>query len=311
MNKKETTERWNFAQPFDVSEAPFGWTEGGYKDFRGAPINRYRKVLGCRFMKCDLSGADFSGIELRELEFTDCRFVSTNFASVQDRSNLFVGCVFRKCSFQDTYFGIRPRWRRGPSRYEDCVFEGCDFRNALFRNGVFKRTVFDGNRTNGVDSSASGFWDCQFIGLVEDVWFRGGYPHPDHYKNFGVPVEPGLHRVDFSQAKLVMIAVSDGCSLEDITLPTDCSCDLYRIGELLIDSAPFAEGFGDDNALVAKAVDWLTVYANSNGLSAPQESGLLCRHDIEEFLSGITERSAELAAAIFDKIKSRYGFPVR
>jgi uncharacterized protein YjbI with pentapeptide repeats len=311
MTKKARAARWDPAQPLDVSSAPFGWTEDGYRDFRGAPINRYRKVLGRRFMKCDLSEADFSKIELKGLEFADCRFTSTNFTSTNDKGNQFFGCLFTKCSFYDAYLGMRPRRRSEPSRYEDCVFTQNNFTKALFRNAIFRRTVFEDNRMKGVDFCASGFWDCRFVGLVEDVWFRGGYPHPANYKDYGAPIETGLHRVDFSRARLVMLGISDGCALDEIILPADGSCVLSNNGKLLKDSAQFSIGFGDDSALVAQMVEWLNVYAEPNGLSTPQDTGILCLHDMEAYFSGFTKRNAELAATVFDQIKSRYGVDCR
>lgn len=311
MTKKARAARWDPTQPLNLSSAPFGWTDGGYRDFRGAPINLYRKVLGRRFMKCDLSEADFSNIELKGLEFADCRFTSTNFTSTNDKGNQFVGCIFMKCSFRDAYLGMRPRRRSEPSRYEDCVFRENNFARALFRNAIFRRTVFEDNRTKGVDFCASGFWDCRFVGLVEDVWFRGGYPHPDDYKDFGAPFESGLHRVDFSQARLAMLTISDGCALEDIELPADGSCARIDIKRLLADAEQFSARFGEDGPLVREMVDLFASRSRPNGLSAPQEADIQCRNDIEAFLSGLTEHSAELAATVFDQIKSLYGIDSR
>lgn len=257
-------------------------------------------------MKCDLTEADFSGIVLEGLEFEDCRFASTNFASTYDKDNQFVGCIFAKCSFYGAYIGMRARSTGEPSHYEDCVFSENDFTKALFQNAIFRRTIFDNNRMKGVDFSTSGFWDCRFVGPVEDVWFRGSHPHPDQFEAFGPPVQSGLHRVDFSAARLAMIAISDGCPLEKIKLPEDGSCLLINIKGLLADAVQFSSKFGEDQSVVAKLVGWITCYAKPNGISTPQELGILCRHDLKKFLSPFIEHSDELAAAVFEKARDLY-----
>lgn len=227
--RKELIRRWDPGKPADLNDTPFGYTPEGYKDYRGFPFAQYGQIYGRRFVKHDLSYADFSGVRLQRAEIADCRFTSADFRDILEKQNGFFGCVFDSCSFKKADIGF------GTSRYEDCIFRNNDFSKAGFKNAVFRRTLFEKNRIKNSHFDATGFWNCTFIGLIEDVTFHGHYLFESDQERYGTPRDTGLHHVDFSEAKLIMVCVSDHCAVEDVVMPKDGS-------SCVIDAEKFMNG---------------------------------------------------------------------
>jgi hypothetical protein len=238
--------------------------------------------------KASLIGADLSfleatGVFLEKCRFVQCTITSADLQGLVDHRSVFSECRFTGCDFSNAGLGYFT------SRFEDCVFTTCRFDGALFSNVVFKRTRFENVRLRGIDFNASGFWDCAFGGELEDVWFRGTYAFPSDLKRHR-PVESGLHRVDFSDASLSWITVSNDCPIQSLVLPHDVALldaplMLGTWGDRLPD---FQDGTERDSAVAFMEIH--RVHAEN------QQRTLLCRRDL-------TERFGEsLAGRLFERL---------
>lgn len=151
-------------------------------------------------------------IWIERCDFERMRFEKCDLRSIKDHENRLEECIFKGCTFDGAAFGINT------SRFNHCDFEDCSFKKAVFDNAVFADCTFSNCRFSGVDFSASGFWRCRFVGRVEDVVFRGTYQFARDREQH-VPVDSGLHMVDFFNAELKWIALSNGCPIVDVVLP--------------------------------------------------------------------------------------------
>lgn len=70
-----------------------------------------------------------------------------------------------------------------------------------------------------MDLQASSFENCEFIGKLENVWFRGGFPTDSLKKEFGFAKPNKMLNVSFEKAILHDITFSDNCDLSTLILP--------------------------------------------------------------------------------------------
>jgi uncharacterized protein YjbI with pentapeptide repeats len=288
--RKVLIERWDPSFPANLDGAPFGYTDEGYKDFRGLPYVKYEKIYCSGFFKLDLSYADFSGVSLKNLEFIDCRFTGANFSDIYEAHCSFFGCVYKKCSFKKAIVGIRT------SRYEDCVFEECDFRAADFSNAVYRKTLFLNNRFGNSHMNATGFWDCKFLGVLYGVTFHGDYMYESEYERFGRPNDTGLHNVDFMDAHLQMVGFDDHCGLENITLPKDGSSCLIDAKALIGDLQHLIEAFPEH----AKGIrSYAKIFL---GHPERQSVSICSLYDVRDLVE-----NHNAGTAIYEEIKARHG----
>lgn len=223
QTKKSLINRWNFGGPMDFQHSPFGVTDHGLRDFRGFPYAAFKRAgrlmmpPGSFTAKCDFNCSDFAEIELDGNRFVECEFTSVDFDGFIDRGCHFDHCNFQRCTFKRANFGFRE------SHYDGCRFEGCKFIEPSMMNAVFKDCAFIDNRMYSFFCEGTGFWRCEFVGLLEDIVFLGSYNFREDEARFGVLRYSGLHHVDWSQARLRFIEVGNECVLENITLPSDGS----------------------------------------------------------------------------------------
>lgn len=256
------------------------------KDFRG--ITFPQAVTGRKFSESDFSFLDAQGARIENCVFERCIFKKGEFKNFHDHRNTFVDCQFMDCNFSGAALGLFT------SRYERCVFEKCRFNHAIFGNAVFKHTKFLDMKLRSIDFNASGFWDCAFTGTLNDVWFKGTYQFPQELKQH-VPVETGLHDVNFVAASLSWITVSNGCVLEGLTLPSDAA--LLDAVRLLRDfSASLEHRFSSEER--EKVGDYLKIiYAH-----AKNQTRMLATH------AELAESYGEpLATRFFDHLVSEFG----
>ncbi|MDP1696244.1 MAG: pentapeptide repeat-containing protein [Xanthomonadaceae bacterium] len=233
MKPAELKSRWPPRCRSDIS--PFGMTAERLKDFRGIPFPQ--AVKDRKFSESDFSFLDAQGTWIESCVFERCVFRKGDFKNFHDHRNVFVDCQFVECNFSGAALGFFT------SRYECCVFEKCRFTRTIFSNAVFKHTKFLDVKIRDIDFNASGFWDCKITGVLNDVWFKGTYQFPELEQH--VPVESGLHNVNFEAASLGWITVSNGCVLEDLALPNDAA--LLDVAHLLRDFESSVGQYFDHN----------------------------------------------------------------
>lgn len=182
-------------------------------------------VRGEQFLHCDFSTSRARGAWVEGCLFEDSVFAKTDLRELKEHANEFRRCRFQECDFSGAGLGFFT------SRYDECTFERCRFRDTSFGNAVFRDCKFLGPRLKDIDFNASGFWRTKFDGLLEDIWFRGTYAFAND-RRAHTPIETGLHQVDFQDARLAWITVSDGCELEELILPRDGSAVIIDTAQL-------------------------------------------------------------------------------
>ena len=70
-----------------------------------------------------------------------------------------------------------------------------------------------------MDLQASNFENCEFIGKLDNVWFRGGFPTESLKKEFGYAKQNKMLNVSFEDAILHDVTFSDNCDLSTVVLP--------------------------------------------------------------------------------------------
>jgi len=175
--------------------------------------------------KVDFSYADFSGRYMRKCEFYDCIFDNVKMDNIQEAQCSFRDCIFRK----GIYAGFLGS---GESHYKNVQFQSVkingtkmwwpNFEDCLFQNCNLRRTDFGGAH----------FKNVKFVGKVDNVWFRGKMP--ERYKE-NCKWRPEIDErwdqvfpmeVDFSEATLSDLTISNLCDLSEVVLPSDGSCYL-------------------------------------------------------------------------------------
>lgn len=183
-------------------------------DFRGIALPQ-AKIFEIAFSGADFSYADLSDAWIEHCVFHDAIFLKTNLSRVADHGNRFEEARFVGSDFREAALGYEG------SKYTKCDFEKCKFNGAVFIRAEFEECVFKDCELTSVDFNVSSFVRCKFIGKLEDVRFRGDYAFTKDRDRFGPHKNPKMDRVDFSEASLSWLSVTDGASLGTIVLPDD------------------------------------------------------------------------------------------
>jgi fluoroquinolone resistance protein len=231
---KSLRERWDAAALAAVlgtgtARSPFG-EHAGRVDLRGIDLLAAAGGIFIRrvvFEGVDLTFASLRGVWVEGCRFTGSSLDGTDAHNMTDHGNLFEGCTFSKT-----------HWQGGGIGYDGTRFQGCLFEKSLFKGAGFIRPEFDDCTFDqcdfgGVDFSGSSFERCRFVGRLDDVWFRGGFPEimlpsgllrrkrNQMQANFGVPRPNRMLEVDLSGAELHWATFSDGCDLSSVVVPED------------------------------------------------------------------------------------------
>ncbi|MEP6848845.1 MAG: pentapeptide repeat-containing protein [Acidobacteriota bacterium] len=194
-----------------IDQSPFGRVESDLIDFRGYPAHRIL-VKDVILKDLDLSYVDFSNCWLETNRFENCLFEKTDFSNASDHGNIFEYCVFVNCNFRMSAIGY------DGSQFNNCIFNRCSFQRAIFTRAEFVNTEFLNCKLNGVDFNASSFENCKFVGLLDDVWFRGTFASQSQTDHFGQPKINKMKNVSFENADLKNLTFSNGCDLSTVTI---------------------------------------------------------------------------------------------
>ena len=243
--KWETITKWIFSSKEIMDEDKIlEFTMGNNLDFRGYSLKagrdfseysdmEYEDILqeskglisNKKFINIDFSYADFSGRYFEKCEFKNCVFKYTNMRNINEEECKFSNCYFFK-GYYNASIGL------GESFYENIEFDSISISGSLMFWPNFKNCIFKNVKLKGVDFGGAHFENVKFIGKVEDVWFRGkkeaykkGRYWETKYERWN-KINP--MRVDFSDAVLSYITVSDYCDLSEVILPVDKSCYLIN-----------------------------------------------------------------------------------
>jgi hypothetical protein len=203
-----------------IPTSPFGKISG-LADFRGFPFNLVCKIKGKCFENIDLSASSFEGVWLQDCLLKSAKFDYANLGELKDHGNRFECCSFVKALFVGAGLGYQK------TLYKECLFEATNFKKSTFIAARFQSCRFDKAKLKGIDFYASSFDSCAFLGRLENVWFRGGYPTSRDSEFFGES-EPNLMRhVSFAEAELIGLNFTGGCDLSCIDMPKTSDYRLY------------------------------------------------------------------------------------
>ena len=229
MTPKALTRRWTPQTVEDLlsvlrggrQHQPFGLTDDKYGDLRGVPMPDEVELNRLNLLKSDLSGARLRYSWLEACAFENVRFNYTDMSGIADHGNTFRGCRFEKTNFREGCLGYRG------SKYHRCLFVGANFTKTAFIRVEFDDCEFIDCKLKGVDFNASSFVRCSFIGVLEEVWFRGGYALPSDVREFGTARRNEMLNVSFEMAELRDVTFSNGCDLTSVKLPESGDYRLY------------------------------------------------------------------------------------
>jgi hypothetical protein len=171
------------------------------------------KLYGLHLRDYDFSGARFDSGWVENCVFENVRFDAADLSGLADHGNRFQQCVFDRTKFRVAVLGYKG------TEYEGCRFSNADFSRTAFIRPEFNDCQFVNCKLRGVDFNASSFVDCTFEGLLQDVWFRGGYGFPGDPDEFG-PARPNeMRNVSFANAELRDLHFSNHCDLSSVMLP--------------------------------------------------------------------------------------------
>lgn len=171
--------------------------------------------LACKFIKCNFTKSEFahsnSIYRIENKVFVDCIFNETIFRAVADHGNKFHNCTFESINLKNAIMG-----------YDSSCYTNCTFKNVRFGSFIkpqFKDCRFINCNFYDVDCLASSFEHCTFVGKLDNVWFRGGFPTESMIKEFGYAKENKMQDVSFENATLHDVTFSDNCDLSTVLLP--------------------------------------------------------------------------------------------
>lgn len=258
MNRNDLIQRWNQGAGASAQTAiihslqkeqppdklsPFK-SVGGRADFRGFSPATLRGVK-----RACLASIDFSFCNLKNVRITDCTFRNVEFSNglmqeLEDECNQYHDCHFRETRFRGSLFGIKR------SVFNSCIFNRCDLAGLRFGIVEFNNCRFDNCELKGVDFGASSFVEVEFIGKLEDVWFRGRDPFVEFTE--GVTAQPRTNEmsgVSFAKAELWDVTFSDNCRLSNVVLPMDGDHHYFdRWSERLKSALEIIHGWNDSRS---------------------------------------------------------------
>jgi uncharacterized protein YjbI with pentapeptide repeats len=175
LDKKQLIARWDAKQLAEANRAlaavtgkqnlhkkdrsfpssPFGKTDTGLEDFRGAALTETIQYL--TLQQVDLSYARFvEAASLNTSKFTNCCFDGVKLDG-RYVTRQFSHCSFRKASLNNA--GIS-------EQFEDCDFTGSNLRKAIARDVSFIRCSFTDVKFHGAMFMHCRFEECSFEGAV-------------------------------------------------------------------------------------------------------------------------------------------------
>lgn len=191
--------------------SPFEKSNGVLLDFRGIELNNLA-IKNCRFENIDFSFSSFKSSWIENSSFKNCYFKDADFTKISDQGNKFEECIFFNCKFNNSGLGYKG------SAFVECIFENTNFQKAVFIRAEFERCSFINSKIKGIDFNASSFEECIFEGILDDVWFRGGFPLQSDNQYFGFPKKNIMKKVSFEKAELKNLTFSDDCDLSSVCL---------------------------------------------------------------------------------------------
>lgn len=174
----------------------------------------------------DFSHSNFSESIFKECEFINCLFTETSFKDTRFWACQFENCNFKRTTFNEASMAIRVGKKLGS--FINCTFTEARFRKTNYGFPLFQDCIFTNCDLLQVDFNGSRFVRAKFIGLLDDVRFRGiGLDtapsilpwlkiNPSDYKN-------PMDNVDFSGAELVAVDFCYNIDLSRCTWPNDRS----------------------------------------------------------------------------------------
>ena len=204
----------------DEKYSPFELLNEDYIDFRGLEFDNI-KIKKIKFEKADLSYSGFTSAWIENCIFKDVIFESTDFTDMSDHGNQFINCIFLKCKFNYAALGYNG------TRFTNCTFNNSNFTKAIFIRGEFTKCEFRHCKLKGIDFDVSSFEDCNFIGELNDVWFRGNYALASDVKHFGLAKKNKMENVSFKDATLTYVMYTNNCDLSTIRIPNTGNYQLF------------------------------------------------------------------------------------
>jgi uncharacterized protein YjbI with pentapeptide repeats len=224
----DLTKRWTSGGISPTGRSPFGLTQDGRTDFRGAPLADIL-VSSLTVEAVDFSRANFEHTRFEGCHFKKCIFDRANLTQIAVVGGSFSECYFRHSDLRLAGIGY------GGTEVTECVFEKPKIAKASFGNVIFQNCSFQGEDWKGVMFDGSGFWDCKFVGVFRGVAFSGRHPMRLLEDQYGLPRKTGLHDVDLTEAELSLSEARHYCELKFLKLPHSGSlfiCDPTKLLEL-------------------------------------------------------------------------------
>ena len=244
VSKKELMERWHTAEGSEKREAiiyalgqnisldKLGFVESVHcrYDLRGIKFDIKTNLEHVSLRGIDFTYADFNHMMILHSEVEDVIFDECDATGVSQYNCNFRNCSFIKTNIQDAGFGI---WG---GIYENLVFEKAKLKHSRFYRPIFRQCQFLQCKLDGVDFGSSHLIDVKFTGKLDDVWFRG-IDQEEQGLTFRTE-EHGLNPmiVDFSEAELWDLALSNHCDLSKVILPKEGGYLLVRNWYNLVES---------------------------------------------------------------------------
>lgn len=319
--KWEQIALWLFSASEEIDKAKgMEYTSDGYLDLRGFPLNwdidiqdytdlskidltQNPRGLGNienkKLEKVDFSYADFSGRYMRKCEFYDCIFDNVKMLDIQEEQCSFRDCIFRKGIYGGSL-------GEGESHYENVQFQSVKMHGTQMWWPNFEDCLFQNCNLRGTDFGGARFKNVKFVGKVDNVWFRGKVP--DRYKE-DCRWRPEIDErwdqvfpmeVDFSEATLSDLTISNLCDLSEVVLPSDGSC--YLIPNLDAMRADISERLKKGKKrLLERLLDYYL------GDREDKIMGILCLNDVyrdirEDFAPEEQQESYDLCKEICDDL---------
>lgn len=260
------------------ARSPFGMHEGRV-DCRGLrfPGPSPVKLLGFDVKQCDLSFASLDNTWIQDCRFIDVLSEDAVWKTVRDIGNEFTQCRFLGNDLRGTVFGGGSEG----SVYRHTSFEKCRFAHCSFAAPEFDHCRFVDSRWGSLDLAGSRFTDCDFVGAVRGLWFRGLVPAGGN----AARKPNSMLRVSFAEARLTNVTFSDGCDLSSVTPPRDGSCRVYsRWPERLARLRARAEGW--ESPIREEAIGFAEAYMTH---ALNQHKMLIPRADIDD-IAGAASR---------------------
>ncbi len=313
---------WLFSENEEIDAVEdMEYTPDGYLDLRGFPINSFVDIQEYtnlqradliqesrglisqkRFEKIDFSYADFSGRYIEKCKFYDCIFDNVKMLDIGEEQCSFRDCIFRKGIYSGG-LGL------GESHYKNVQFQSVKMNSARIWWPDFEDCLFENCNLRSTDFGGAHFRNVKFVGKVDNVWFRGKMP--DRYKencrwrpeiderwDQVLPME-----VDFSEATLSDLTISDWCDLSEVVLPSDGSC--YLIPNLDAMRADISERLKKGKKrLLERFLDYYLMDGYDNVM------GILCLNDVyreiqKDFAPEEQQESYDLCKEVCDDLLAR------